>query len=218
MKWCLVILLSVSLVRPASGFNEEAALDQWARAYLRLQTGNQLRDAGAPQLALTGFVEALGLFEKLAVEYPGYETDVVQYRIRALRREIAGIEEALSEDDARLSDRFAAFLAQVEQADEERYSGDRKKALETMRTALGELDGIVAADPGTLAPAVERHRVRLTDSIDWLDRLLNRSPAPAGRMRASPLRMLGTTEFIRREDLPSSPGMVASAKSLFPGR
>lgn len=211
-------LILLCCTNPAAGFNEEAASDQWGSAFEWLQTGRNLTETGQTPLALGSFIEALKQFEIVADKYPDYETKMVNYRIKALNRDIEKLKSELSPDDLAVAQEYIAFIHLLEQADDARFSARKPEALAILQKAKGGLDTIVARRPDAFGPAVEKQNLRLKSDIAWLEKLVAakaRLPMKFLPKQNSGYRIAGTTEFIKESDLPDPPGMVATT-SLFP--
>lgn len=216
----VIFSLSLAFISPVSGFNEEAAADLWSEGFGWFQNGRNLNDAGQAPLALGSYREALRQFERVAEEFPGFETRMVTYRIKALRREIGDLEGSLTPGDLEMAREYGEIIALIQRADEERYEAKRAQALQLTREARASLDRIVAARPEVLGPALQDQMAVLLRDIEWLERrgtvvpsavrVVSRTVSVSGR------RIFGTTEFVGSGDLPTVPGSIAEEKSLFP--
>lgn len=219
---CLrIIFFLLIFVKPGYGFNEEDASNQWGIAFIWLQTGRNLSDAGQAPLALGSYIEALEQFENVANNYPDYETNMVQYRIEALRKDIAKFRAELSSEDLTIATEYVEFIKLLKKAEEERYEARRASALALLRTAQSGLEAIVARRPAAFGPAVKSQEESLLRTIDWLDSLVHRrTKSPTLALNGVRLggRQRGTTEFIKESDLPIEPGKGVTPASLFPGR
>ena len=219
VRTAIYILIFLAGAMPALSFNEEEAANQWTAAYIWLQTGRNLSESGQAPLAYGSFVEALQQFEKVAEDFPDFETKMVNYRIDAIKKDLGKIKEGLSPEDQLIATEYIEFIQLIKQADEQRYSAQREAALETMRKARASLDAIVARRPTEFAAAVKSQHDRLSDSIDWLDHLYgHREVVSKFTVAVSGNLIKGTTEFISEGDLPATPGLKSSGKSLFPGK
>jgi tetratricopeptide (TPR) repeat protein len=218
---CVIFFLLI-LVESGFGFNQEDASNQWGTAYLWLQTGRNLSAAGQAPLALGSYLEALEQFEILAENYPDYETDMIQFRLTALRKDIATLRAGLSTEDLAIATEYVEFIKLLKKADEERYEARRASALALLRTAASGLEAIVARRPEAFGPAVKSQEERLLSTIAWLDSLVHRRPKASGGLALTGVRLggrqRGTTEFIKESDLPGEPGKGLSPASLFPKR
>lgn len=216
----VIFSLSLALFAPVSGFNEEAAADLWSEGYGWFQNGRNLTDSGQKPLALGSYREAFRQFEKVAEGFPGFETRMVNYRIKALRREIENLEGSLSSEGLEMAREYGAIIAMIQRADEERYEARREQALQLMREARASLDRIVAARAETLGPALRDQMAVLQRDIEWLERRETVAPSAARvvsrSVSGSGMKIFGTTEFVGRGDLPTVPGSIAEEKSLFP--
>jgi len=220
---CLRIIFFLTLFAgPGFGFNEEDASNQWGIAFVWLQTGRNLSDAGQAPLALGSYIEALEQFEIVAKHYPDYETTMVQYRIEALRKDIAKFRAELSPDDITIANEYVEFINLLKKAEEERYEARRASALNLFRTAQSGLEAIVARRPEAFGPAIKSQEERLLGTIEWLDSLVHGPQKAPTTVAMSGVRLgirqRGTTEFIKESDLPVEPGKGVTPASLFPGR
>lgn len=217
----VILFLSIAFFAPVSGFNEEAAADLWSEGYSWFQNGRLLTDSGQASLALGSYREALRQFEKVAEEFPGFETRMVNYRVKALRREIDGLEGSLSSEDLERAKEYGGIIDLMQQADEARYQAKRTQALQLMREAKASLDRIVATRAETLGPALQDQAAVLQRDIEWLERRGTVVVPTAVRVVSRPvsvsgMKIYGTTEFVGSGDLPTVPGSIAEEQSLFP--
>ena len=213
----LISLLCVALFSTAPAFNDEEASNQWASAFVWFQNGRNLTKTGQKPLALGSFEEALLQFEKVALEFPDYETKMVTFRIDSLKKDIAELKGELNSEEHEIAVAYFQFIQIIKRADEERYSARRIKALATLRIAKQNLEAIVEKNPDAFAPALKTQRDRLDRSIAWLDKqvghLEETSAIQLTTNKGRPVK--GTTEFIKETDLPQTSGKVASS-GLFP--
>lgn len=195
-------------------------MDQWCSAFEWFQTGRNYAGSGQSALALGSYEEALRQFEKVADNFPGYETKMVNYRLKALRREIENMKSEATPEDIAIAAEYITFINLMEKADDERFSSRRAKALETFRQAKAGLAAIVSRKPEVYQTAVKAQQDRLDESITWLGKLVTgaeRKPLPLQWPAPVTGRLIkGTTEFVKESDLPTSPGQMVSA-GLFPG-
>lgn len=214
---CLSILLA-SGASPLVAFNDDAAADAWMNAYLWIQDGRGHQEKGQIPLALASYQEALRQLDLVAERYPGYEEQMVQFRIGTLRADITKMETGLSPNGQKIRDDYLAFIRLVDRADDERLHADHAKSLATLKEAQTLLSGLVRSDPETLHPALSEQEKRLGENIAWIDQLINRPRhAPSlvlAGLSPSGMAARGTTEFISDKDLPDDPGTVS--KNLFP--
>ncbi len=221
MRGPLIVLFFfvASIVRISFGFNVEAAVDQWSRAYSWLQTGRNLTASGCEDLALASYREALVQFEKVASDFPDYETQLVNYRLERLKEEIGAVTSRLSPESVAVADDYLAFIHLLDRVDELRYQAQRDEALVALQQARAALEAIVEKNPDSYGPAVASQTSSIAEQIGMLEasaaRKRVKAPVVARSTSSYTPRGRGTTEYVQLEDLPSTPSAI-SGVLLFP--
>ncbi len=119
--------------RPAAATSAPAR--QYAAAYHSLTQGDWLKDQGMLEEARALYTEAQALFQRLAGEYPAWETNVVAFRLNYCARELARLN-SLPPDAMAALYRPPAPAAAAEATPAAPSPADEKRVKEHLRTAL----------------------------------------------------------------------------------
>lgn len=226
-----------ALEDPAPGGDEPEAASappkdpaaHWVGAYAWVQTGRDLSEARQWPLAQACFLEARRQMAEVAEFHPGFEPDLVRYRIKALGEEIAGLEDHLGNGDHEVMMKFLDFIESFERGEALRYADEFQTAYETLDFARGLLDDVEASRPDSeeVREALVPQRDRIEGHLEWLANTLHRKRTPS-RAFSDTAEMegvdWGTTEFVGSEDLPRREEEMRSSRAdevlspdLFPG-
>jgi len=209
--FAVLVLLPFSFAGARGG---DAASDAWSSAYAWLQVGRNLAEAEQWPLAQGSYIEAMRQLQEVSVRFPGYEPELVAFRIDALGEEIAQVQEKLAGDDHEAMRMYRDFIDSIETGEAQRYSDKLGDALQTFIFARGILEDIIKDRPEATRVAVSSQIRRLDDNISFLEKFLvvqRRSVAVAS---SDATIDWGTTRFVEDDDLPGDDGTL-SAK-LFP--
>ncbi|MEM9016426.1 MAG: hypothetical protein AAGC68_05385 [Verrucomicrobiota bacterium] len=207
---CLLAFVSVS-------FGEDSDPgERWVGAYGWLQTGENLAAAGHSPLAMGSFIEAHRQVVELQREHPNFEPEMVSYRIERLEVQIVEAQGTLTGGEKELMTKFVDFIDSFEQGMAQRYANEYVNAINTLEFAQVLLDEIIYEKPDEFREAVDTQYGLLQSSLSWL----NEQVSFRERIRPMPFvgddPSLGTTEFVKEEDLPSEGDEILTSADLFP--
>lgn len=197
----------------------EEAEEDWISAFGWIQTGQRLAESEHWPLAVGSLMEAHRKLGQMRERHPGYESEMVEYRIARLEEEIAAAREKLGSGDHALVVKFIDFAESFETGLEQRFDNNFIEAVNTLDVAKVLLDEIIFENPEEYRDAVASQYELLESSLSWLDSQINFRERE--RRQASPFvgegRDLGTTEFVKRSDLPAGGDEILMSGGLFPG-
>jgi|GEM_PF-478044 len=192
---------------------------KWVTVYGWTQTGDRLVAAGQWALAMGSYIEAHRQVRQLATGHPDYERELVAYRTGKLEETIATADVRLSEDEHETMMKYLDFIESLELGLAQRFANDYEAALASLDIARSLLDDLIGKKPPEFRKAIDSQYQRLDDNILWLSAQINYTEA--GRRRSHPSgndgRDRGTTRFVKKEDLPGTPGVLFVSGMLFPG-
>jgi len=211
----LALLGGIASIAVASTDPEE----DWISAFGWLQAGQRLAGEEHWPLALGSYMEAHRKMKQMREEHPGYEEEMVDYRIEKLEEEIAAAGEKLASGDNDLMVKFVDFAESFETGLEQRFNNQFVEALNTLDVARVLLDEIIFENPEEYEAAVAPQYELLQSSLTWLDGQIN------FRERERQQRSTfvgdgtdwGTTQFVKAGDLPAEGGNFFVPSELFPG-
>lgn len=194
---------------------EDSPEERWLSAYAWVQTGDRLAAANQWPLALGSYLEARTQIEELTGKFPGFEPEVVSYRLELLDQAISGAEQLLTTDEHDVMMKYLDFIESLKEGERLRYARDFRNAHTTLALARSILDEIIATKPSEFRNAVESQHQRLDSALTWLEEQLDiRTRRPSSATLPDTVDW-GTTRFVKEEDLPK--GSTAPIRStLFP--
>ncbi len=193
--------------------------EDWISAFGWLQTGQRLEPEGYWPLVLGSYMEAHRKMKQMREEHPGYEREMVEYRIGKLEEEIAAAEEKLAGGDRDIMVKFVDFAESFETGLEQRFDNQFVEAMNTLEVARVLLDEIIFENPEVYRDAVASQYELLESSLAWLDSQINfreREREQRNTFVGDGVEW-GTTQFVQAADLPAEGDSILVSGELFPG-
>jgi len=214
-----VVAVAATVGPTAIGADDAASADpasRWVAIYGWVQAGERLENGGHWPLAVGCFIEAHRQAESLRTRHPDFETEMLAYRIPRLAERIEAGGEKLEPGDYEIMTKFLDFIDSLATGLDLRYASRFPEALDTLNAARILFDEIVYEKPEAYRDALATQHDLLHGSLVWLEGQINfrerlRPPVYAGSSGD-----LGTTEFVKAEDLPADGDTILASASLFP--
>ncbi len=181
---------------------KDPASEIWENAYAWLQTGQNLEEQEQWALAQGSYIEAHRKLQRVASEYPAFESVLVNYRVESLEEKLKENQEKLETKDHEITVKYLDFIDSMETGVEKRYSRNYKESLDTLEFAMSILEEVIEAEPTEIRSAIDSQYKRLENHILWLSETLNRERRSLQRRTLADTVDWGTTQFVKLSDLP----------------
>ena len=211
-----IFLLSIAAIFPFVSAAQAAddPSDLWLHAFVLLQTGSQLGERDLWPLALANYVTALEYFEQLAKEHPDYQPEIVNFRIKDLKKSIAHANESMNAGDHDIAMLYVDFIETSGRGQDLRYDLRFEESYPYLVRAQYQIDDLIESRPDELGPALAQHRDYLETLVnDTQDELLKQEDG-AKTLNAIEKRYF-LANAITLLELPENPEVALSAE-LFP--
>ncbi|MCB1234470.1 MAG: hypothetical protein KDM91_05320 [Verrucomicrobiae bacterium] len=216
-KIALLTLSALALVVGLStcgGAEQPPPKERWLNAFIFVQTGIQLGERGLWPLATANYRVALERFESLAADHPGFQPELVRFRVEDLKKRLQAADGAMAAGDHDLAMEYADLLETLDRGERLRYRSDYTGSYSHLAQAQSLLDHLAGNASGPLADALGGQKTYLDDlAARNRDELLHEPNGPRAVFEIE--KNLAASFRLEPADLPEEPGEPA-AESLFP--